>query len=97
MHFCDQVDIHFFQELPNFGTISHHEFVIALASDHSEQGSSKLFTQGISKSMQCFLNNLENTPSESEKTYNKYKKTADSVLLSLFMRTNGKCNNSHAP
>ena len=26
-----------------------------------------------------------------------YKKTADSVLLSLFMRTNGKCNNSHAP
>ena len=25
------------------------------------------------------------------------KKTADSVLLSLFMRTNGKCNNSHAP
>ena len=27
----------------------------------------------------------------------QYKKTADSVLLSLFMRTNGKCNNSHAP
>ena len=27
----------------------------------------------------------------------KYKKTTDSVLLSLFMRTNEKCNNSHAP
>ena len=26
-----------------------------------------------------------------------YKKTADSVLLSLFMRINAKCNNSHAP
>ena len=25
------------------------------------------------------------------------KKTADSVLLSLFIETNGKCNNSHAP
>ena len=24
-----------------------------------------------------------------------FKKTADSVLLNLFMRTNGKCNNSH--
>ena len=27
----------------------------------------------------------------------QYKKTADLVLLSLCMRTNGKCNNSHAP
>ena len=26
----------------------------------------------------------------------QYKKTADSVLLSLFLRTNGKCTNSHA-
>ena len=25
----------------------------------------------------------------------QYKKTTDSVLLSQFMRTNGKCNNSH--
>ena len=25
------------------------------------------------------------------------KKTADSVLLSLFIKINGKCNNSHAP
>ena len=25
------------------------------------------------------------------------KKTADSVLLNLFMRTNGKCNISYAP
>ena len=25
----------------------------------------------------------------------QYKETADSVLLNLFMRTNGKCNNSH--
>ena len=27
----------------------------------------------------------------------QYKKSADSVLLRLLMRTNGKCNNSHAP
>ena len=27
----------------------------------------------------------------------QYKKTADSVLLRLFMRTNGKCNNSDTP
>ena len=27
----------------------------------------------------------------------QYKKTADSLILSLFMRTNGMCNNSHAP
>ena len=27
----------------------------------------------------------------------QYKKTADSVWLGLFMRTNGKCNNSQAP
>ena len=27
----------------------------------------------------------------------QYKKTADSVLFSLFMRTNVKCNDSHAP
>ena len=34
-------------------------------------------------------------PSETENLL--YKKTADSVLLSLLMRTNGKCNISHAP
>ena len=27
----------------------------------------------------------------------QYKKTVDSVLMSLFMRTYGKCNNAHAP
>ena len=27
----------------------------------------------------------------------QYKKTAELVLLSLFMSLNGKCNNSHAP
>ena len=32
----------------------------------------------------------EMDPSEIERTY-KIRKTADSVLLSLFMRTNGKC------
>ena len=32
---------------------------------------------------------------EIERTYTI--KRADSVLLSLFMRTNGKCNNSHDP
>ena len=35
-------------------------------------------------------------PSEIERTYN-IRKIAESVKLSLFMRTNGKCNNSHAP
>ena len=35
-------------------------------------------------------------PSEIEITYNYIRKQcSDSVLLSLFMRTNGKCNNSH--
>ena len=38
---------------------------------------------------------LKTGPSEIENPQNK--KTADSVLLSLFMRTNGKCNNFHAP
>ena len=41
-----RINIHrysFFPELLNFGTISHQTFVIVLASDHSEQGSSKLF------------------------------------------------------
>ena len=42
------------------------------------------------------LNNLENG-SFSNRENLQYKKTADSALLSLFMRTNGKCNNSHAP
>ena len=37
-------------------------------------------------------NSLEKTdPSEIERTYNISKQQ------SLFMRTNGKCNNSHAP
>ena len=27
----------------------------------------------------------------------QYKQTADSVLMSLFMRTNGKCNYTHTP
>ena len=36
-------------------------------------------------------------PSEINTENLQYKKTADSVLLSLFMRTNGMCNNSHAP
>ena len=43
------------------------------------------------------LNNLGKTdPSEIERIYN-ISKTADSVLLSLFTRTNGKCDNSHTP
>ena len=37
------VDTHSFPELLNFGTISHLAIVIVLTSDHSEQGSSKLF------------------------------------------------------
>ena len=41
-----------------------------------------------------FVHNLEN--SEIERTYS-IRKTANSVILSLSMRTNGKCNNSHSP
>ena len=41
------------------------------------------------------LNNLENRPFRNRENL-QYKKTADSILLSLFMRNNGKCNNCHA-
>ena len=43
------------------------------------------------------LNNLENRSFRDRENLQYYKKTADSVLLSLFMRTTGKCNNSYAP
>ena len=43
------------------------------------------------------LNNLDKTGSFRIRENLQYKKTADSVLLSLFMRTNVKCNNYHAP
>ena len=50
----------------------------------------------LSKLLEIYENSLEKTdPSEIENL--QYKKTADSVILSLFVRTNGKCNNSHAP
>ena len=39
----------FFPELLNFGTISHLTFVKVLTSDHSEQGSSKLFKKNLIK------------------------------------------------
>ena len=42
------------------------------------------------------LNNLENGSVRNRENL-QYKKTADSVLLSLFMRNNEKCNNSHVP
>ena len=43
------------------------------------------------------ITNLEKSdPSEIERTYNVSKQQT-LFLLSLFMRTNGKCNNSHAP
>ena len=41
-------------------------------------------------------NNLKNGSFRNRENL-LYKKAADSVLLSLFMRTNGKCNNCHAP
>ena len=41
------------------------------------------------------LNNLENGSFRNRVSL-QYKKTIDSVILSLFMRSNGKCNNSHA-
>ena len=40
--------------------------------------------------------NSKNRSFKREKTYTK-RKTANLVLLSLFMRTHGKCNHSHAP
>ena len=43
-----------------------------------------------------FINNLANRFFRN-KVNLQYKNTAGSVLLSLFMRTNGKCNNTHAP
>ena len=43
-------------------------------------------------------NNLENGSYRNrENLLHVYKKIADWGLLSLFMRTNGKCNSSHAP
>ena len=42
------------------------------------------------------LNNLEKGSFRNRENL-QYKKTADSVLSSLFMRTNGKCNNSQVP
>ena len=49
----------------------------------------------------CFIdmyslqNHLKNVSFRNKENLH-YKITADSVLLSLFMRTNGKCNNSQA-
>ena len=40
--------------------------------------------------------NLENDIFRNRENL-QYPKTAGSVLLSLLMRINGKCNNSHAP
>ena len=39
----------------------------------------------------------ENSIPPTNKVCGGIKKTADSVLLSLFMRTNKMCNNSHTP
>ena len=45
------------------------------------------------------LNNKEKLILPKLRSYNRMnlEKTADTVLLSMFMRTNGKCNDSHAP
>ena len=69
-----RINIHrysFFPELLNFGTISHLTFVIVLTSDHSEQGSSKLFKKNdknssssyssISTSLNIFITHYINT------------------------------------
>ena len=48
------------------------------------------------KLMLKWLNNLENGSLRNIENL-QYKKSADSVFLSLFMRTNGNCNNSHDP
>ena len=44
-----------------------------------------------------YQNNLEKNRSFRNRENLQYKETAYSVLLSLFMRTNGWCNNFHAP
>ena len=52
-----RINIHrysFFPELLNFGTISHLTFVIVLTSDHSEQGSSKLFKKNDKNSSSSY-------------------------------------------
>ena len=46
--------------------------------------------------MLLLINFLENGSYRNRENL-QYKETSDSVLLSLFMRTNGKCSNSHAP
>ena len=45
------------------------------------------------------MNNLNKNGSFRNRENLQYKKTAFSVLLSMFMfmKTNGKCNNPHAP
>ena len=57
---------------------------------------SKLSSKRFTELNSDWRNNLEKHPSEIEGNYN-IKRTADSVLLSLFMRNNQKCNNFHAP
>ena len=42
------------------------------------------------------INNLENRSFRNRESLQN-KKTADSVLLSLFIRSNGTCSNSHVP
>ena len=46
--------------------------------------------------MSMQVNNLENRSFRNRENL-QYKKTADSVSLSLFMGTNGSYNNNHAP
>ena len=51
----------------------------------------------IAKDIVCKYNVIWKNGSFRNTENLQYKKTADSVLLSMFMRPNGKCNNSHAP
>ena len=43
------------------------------------------------------LNNLEKRILQNQREPTLYEKKTDSILMSLFMRTNRTCNNSHAP
>ena len=64
-----------------------HDFVVMLKLRHHVSQFSVF---------RIFWNDLENRSFRNRENL-QYKKTAGWGLLSLFIKTNGKCNNSHAP
>ena len=63
--------------------------------DFAKTLSNQIFSRDIKSRLKITMINFHQSgktdPSEIERTYNIRKQQ------SLFMRTNGKCNNSHAP